>query len=56
MVEVCNVGEGLMGKVMRLEVVPDHLAIVQFGGIFGQPIDGEPMCRGANAASESLLT
>ncbi len=44
LVEGCGVGEGLMSEVMRLEVVPDHFDVVEFGGIFWQPLDSEPMC------------
>lgn len=29
--------------MMGLEIVPDHLDVVEFGGIFWQPLDGEPM-------------
>ena len=34
LVESGDVGEGLVGEVMRLEVVPDHLDVVEFGRIF----------------------
>lgn len=34
-VERGDVGEGLMGELMRLEVVPDDLNVIQFRRIFG---------------------
>ena len=33
-----------MGQVMGFEVAPDQLNIVEFGGVFRQPLDGEPVC------------
>ena len=32
-----------MREMMRLEVVPDDLDVVQFRRIFGQPLDGKPV-------------
>jgi hypothetical protein len=43
LVERVNAGKGLMSQVMRLEVVPDNLDVVEFRRILGQPLDGEPM-------------
>jgi hypothetical protein len=37
------VGESLVGEMMSLEVTPDHLDVIEFGRIFRQPLDGEPM-------------
>ena len=45
-VECVDVIEGLVGEMMRLEVAPDGLDVVQFGRVFGQPFDGEPMGAG----------
>ena len=42
-VEGVGVSEGLMGQMMRLEIVPDNLDIVEFGCVFRQPLDGEPV-------------
>jgi hypothetical protein len=42
-VEAIDVGEGLMRKVARFQVAPDDLDVVQLGGVFGQPFDGEPV-------------
>ena len=43
LVEDVWVGEGLVGEMMDLEVTPDDLDVVEFGGIFRQPLDDEPM-------------
>ena len=43
LVEGVDIGEGLMGEVMRLEVVPNDFDTVEFWGVFGQPLDGEPV-------------
>ena len=43
LVERVNAGKGLMSQVIRLEVVPDNLDVVEFRRILGQPLDGEPM-------------
>ena len=40
LVESVSISKGLMREMMRLEVVPDDLDVVQFGGILGQPLDG----------------
>ena len=34
LVECCDFGEGLVGEVMSLEVAPDGLDVVEFGGIW----------------------
>jgi hypothetical protein len=44
-VERGDVGEGLMGEAMRLEIVPD-LNVIEFGRGLGQPFNGEPVCPG----------
>ncbi len=44
-----------MGEVMGFEVTPDRLDIVEFGGVFRQPFDGEPVGAGGGAARERLL-
>ena len=42
-VEGVGVSEGLVGEMMGLEIVPDNLDVVEFGGVFRQPLDGEPV-------------
>jgi hypothetical protein len=53
-VECGDVGEGLVGQVVGLEVVPDDLDIVEFGGIFGQPLDGEPVRAGGEGCDRAM--
>ena len=47
MIEVIDVDECLVGKVMGLEVAPDRLDVVQFGSVFRQPLDAQPMGAGS---------
>jgi len=54
LVECVGVGEGLVGEMMRLEVAPDGLDVVQFRSVFGQPLDGEPMCAGGERRERAL--
>jgi len=42
-VESVGIGEGLMGQMMRLEIVPDNLDIVELGRVLRQPLDGQPV-------------
>ena len=42
-VEDVGISEGLMGQMARLEIVPDNLDVVEFGCVFWQPLDGEPV-------------
>jgi hypothetical protein len=53
-VERGDVGESLMGEVMRFEIVPDDLDIVEFRRVFGQPFDGEPVCPGGEGRAGKL--
>lgn len=46
LIEVVSIDERLVRQVVRLEVVPAAFDIVQFGGIFRQPFDREPMRAG----------
>ena len=54
LVECGGVGEGLVGEVMRLEVAPDPLDVVEFRCVFGQPLDGEPVCAGGQGGERGL--
>src|SRR5271154_1299311 len=45
-VERGDIGEGLMGEVMRLEIMPDDLDVIEFRRVFGEPFNGEPVCPG----------
>ena len=42
-VEDFCVSEGLMGEIMGFEVAPDGFDVVEFGRVFGQPLDAQPM-------------
>ena len=53
-VECGGVGEGLMGEVMRLEVAPDHFDVIEFGGVFGQPLDCEPVRAGGQGRARDI--
>src|SRR5580700_9412857 len=55
LVEGVDVCEGLVGEVMGLKIAPDRLDFIEFGGVFRQPLDGEPMCAGGQGRSERLL-
>ena len=35
-----------MGEVMGLKIALDRLDFIEFGGVFWQPLDGEPVCAG----------
>ena len=57
LIQCGDVREGLMGQVLRLQVVPNDLDVVQFGRVFRQPDPTVIQCaRAARAARESLLT
>ena len=43
LIERVLVGEGLMGEVIGLEIMPDDLDVVEFGCVFGQPLDSKPV-------------
>ncbi len=45
--EVC---EGLVGEVMGLKIAPDQLDFIEFGGVFRQPLDSEPVCASGERA------
>ena len=44
--ESVGIGEGVVGELMLLEVAPASLDVVQFGGVFRQPFEGEPGALG----------
>src|SRR5665213_4269724 len=43
-----------MGEMMRLEVAPDGFDVVEFGSVFGQPLDGEPVRPGRESRKREL--
>ncbi len=42
-IKLFDIGEGLMGEMTRLEVVPDYLTVIELWRVFGQPLDGQPV-------------
>src|ERR671932_2192400 len=50
--ESIGIGDGAIGQIMLLEVAPASFDIVQFGGIFRQPFEGEPFALGEGAGSQ----
>jgi hypothetical protein len=54
LVERGGVSEGLVGEMRGLEVAPDELEIVEFGSVFRQPFDGEPVCAGGQGGERAF--
>jgi hypothetical protein len=44
--ESVDIGEGIVGELMLFEVAPASFDIVQLGGVFRQPFEGEPGALG----------
>src|SRR5215208_7273358 len=42
MTESVGIGESMVGELMLFEVAPASFDIVQLGGVFRQPFEGEP--------------
>ena len=38
--------DGAIGQIMLLEVAPTSFDVIQLGGVFRQPFEGEPGARG----------
>src|SRR5215212_7909216 len=51
-VESIGIDEGTVGEIMLLEVAPASLDVIQFGGVFRQPLDGEPGTLGKRAGCQ----
>ena len=43
LVEEAWIGEGLVGEMAGFEIAPDDFDVVEFGSVFGQPLDDEPV-------------
>ena len=54
LVEGVDVCEGLVGEVMGLKIAPDRLDFIEFGGVFRQPLDGEPVCAGGQGGERAF--
>src|SRR3954451_4661259 len=50
--ESVGIGEGAVGKLMLLEVAPASFDVVQLGGVFRQPFEGEPGARGEGSCGQ----
>src|SRR5271169_4570495 len=50
------VGEGVVGEMVRLEIMPDDLDVVELGCVFRQPLDGKPVLARFKGLEVSLLT
>ena len=44
--ESVGIDEGTIGELMLLDVAPASFDVVQFGGVFRQPFEGEPGALG----------
>ena len=56
LVEGGDVCEGLVGEVMGLEIAPDRLDFIEFGGVFRHPLDGEPVCAGGHNGARAFAS
>jgi hypothetical protein len=54
LVERVDILEGLVGEMVGLEVAPDRFDVVEFGRVFRQPLDGEPMRAGGQGGPRQL--
>ena len=54
-VEMIDIGEGLMREEVTLQIGPGSLDVVEFGGIFRQPFDGQPIPRGEDGVRTLLI-
>ena len=54
--EGVGVSEGVMGEMVRLEIVPDNLDVVELGCVFGSHSTVSRCLRASMALRVSLLT
>ena len=54
LIERVGIDEGLVGEMMGLEIAPDGFDVIQLRGVFGQPLDGEPVDAGSQGCSRDL--
>jgi hypothetical protein len=61
LIQIVGGGEGLMSQLMTLQITPNSLDIIEFGGVFWQPLDGQPVrpcrqgCRGCLAGMDRTV-
>jgi hypothetical protein len=53
-VESGCIGEGLVGEVVAFKIAPDRLDVIEFGRIFWQPFNNEPMGAGSERSLRRL--
>jgi hypothetical protein len=53
-VEVFVVFESHRGEVVGFQVSPDGFDVVEFGGVFGQPLNVQPMEAGGQGRAREL--
>jgi hypothetical protein len=47
-----DIGEGAISELMLFEVTPASFDVIQFGGVFRQPFEGEPEALGKGAGCQ----
>lgn len=47
-----GIGEGSVGEIMQFEIAPASLDVIQLGGVFRQPLDGEPGAFGESTGRQ----
>ena len=47
-----GISEGTVGELMLLEIAPASFDVVQLGGVFRQPFEGEPSALGERARGQ----
>src|SRR6266567_44064 len=53
-IEFIGAGESLMRQMMCFEIAPDQFDVIEFGRVFWQPLDGEPMLAGFKRGAARL--
>src|SRR5262245_59931410 len=53
-VEGVCIDASLVGEMMGFEVAPDGFDVIEFGGVFREPFDGEPMGAGGKRGKRCL--
>src|SRR3954452_20995948 len=50
--ESVGISEGTIGEIMLFEIAPASLDVIQLGGVFRQPFDGEPGAFGESTGCQ----
>src|SRR3954452_18492714 len=51
--ESVGISEGTIGEIMLFEIAPASLDVIQLGGVFRQPFDGEPGAFGESTGCQA---